>query len=119
MGAKMAGMKTLPATPDQMTALPPACTSMAPTTPPINACDELDGMPRYQVVMFQAIPPASPAKTTARVTELWLTMPEAMVAATDSDKKAPTRLSTDDMATATRGFNAPVAMEVATALAES
>src|ERR1700733_14442263 len=112
MGAKIAGMKTLPATPDQMTALPPACTSSAPMTPPIKACDELDGMPRYQVVMFQAMPPTSPAKTTASVTEVWLTMPEAIVAATDSERNAPTRFSTADMPTATRGLRAPVAMEV-------
>ena len=93
IGAKTAGMKTLDATPCQITALPPACTIVAPMTPPIRACEELDGIPRYQVVTFQATPPARPAKTTAMVTSSWLTMPLAMVAATASDRNAPTRLA--------------------------
>jgi hypothetical protein len=65
---------------------------------------------------FQVIPPASPAATTVSVTSLVLTRPLAIVAATASDRNAPTRLSRPDKATATRGSSALVAIEVAIAL---
>ena len=45
--------------------------------------------------------------------------PLAIVAATAVDRNAPTRLSTADSATAVLGFSAPLAMEVAMALAVS
>jgi hypothetical protein len=35
----------------------PAFTRAAPTRPPMSACEELVGRPRYQVVMFQPIAP--------------------------------------------------------------
>ena len=92
---------------------------MAPTTPPMRAWLELDGIPAYQVETFQMMAPASPAKITGRVTRSWDTMPLAMVAATESERKAPTRLSTAATLTAVRGLKAPVAMEVAMALAVS
>ena len=76
---------------------------VAPITPPMSACDELDGMPKYQVSRFQMIPPARPASTTVRVTKSVSTRPLAIVAATASDRKAPTRFSTPDRATAVRG----------------
>jgi hypothetical protein len=47
------------------------------------------------------------------------TIPLAIVAATLIDRKAPTRLRTAAISTATRGFSAPVAIDVATALAVS
>ncbi len=62
------------------------------------------------------MPPASPASITVNVTRPVSTKPLAMVAATLSDRNAPMRFSTLDSATATRGFNAPVEMEVAIAL---
>ena len=74
-------------------------------------------MPTYQVKTFQAMAPSSPAKMIGSVTFAESTMPLAMVAATDTDRNAPTRLSTPDSATATRGLSAPVAIEVAMALA--
>ena len=46
-------------------------------------------------------------------------MPLATVAATFTDRNAPTRLSAAEIATAVNGFSAPVAMEVAIALAVS
>ena len=73
-------------------------------------------MPKNQVSRFQVIPPARPANTTVSVTRLVSTRPLAIVAATASDRNAPTRLSTPDIATATRGSSAPVAIEVAIAL---
>ena len=61
------------------------------------------------------IPPARPADHR-QVTSPVLTRPLAIVAATASERNAPTRLSTPDRATATRGPSAPVAIEVAIAL---
>ena len=46
-------------------------------------------------------------------------MPLEIVLATSTDRNAPTRLSTADMATAVLGFRAPVEMVVAIALAVS
>ena len=46
-------------------------------------------------------------------------MPLAIVAATLIEMNAPTRLRVAAMATATRGLSAPVAIDVATALAVS
>ena len=94
----------------------PAAAIVEPITPPMSACDELDGIPNSQVSRFQMIPPARPAATTVSVTSLVLTRPLAIVAATASDRKAPTRLRTPDKATATRGSSALVAIEVAIAL---
>ena len=45
------------------------------------------------------------------------TSPLEIVFATWTDRNAPTRLSTAAMSTAVRGVSAPVAIEVATALA--
>ena len=39
---------------------------MAPMSPPKSACDELEGMPKYQVVKFQATAPMSAASTSAQ-----------------------------------------------------
>ena len=92
---------------------------MAPTTPPMRAWLELEGIPAYQVVTFQMMAPASPAKMTGSVTRSWLTMPLAIVAATERDRNAPARFSTAATLTAVRGLKAPVAIEVAMALAVS
>ncbi len=82
----------------------------------MSACDELEGMPNSQVTRFQMMPPARPANTTVSVTSCVSTRPLAIVAATLSDKEAPTRFSNPDSPAARRGFSAPVAMEVAMAL---
>src|SRR5215475_7388095 len=116
IGERAAGMMSFEAQPCHLTALPPAAAIVAPITPPMSACDELDGMPNSQVSRFQMIPPARPAATTVSVTSALLTRPLAMVAATASERNAPTRLSRPDKATATRGESAPVAIEVAIAL---
>jgi hypothetical protein len=70
----------------------PAATNAAPTTPPINACEELDGSPKYQVTRFHAIAPISPPKTIIGVIRSASTIPLAIVAATSSDRKAPKKL---------------------------
>src|SRR5207237_10828689 len=66
-GAITAGITTLPSSPFPWTALAPLATNVAPTTPPISACDELDGSPKYQVARFHAIAPIRPAKTIVGV----------------------------------------------------
>ena len=76
-----------------MTPCPPTAAIIAPTMPPISACDELDGMPSSQVSRFQMMPPTRPAKTSSRVTSPESTSPLAIVAATAVDRKAPTRFS--------------------------
>src|SRR5665213_1879526 len=118
-GASPAGMMTFENRPDQSTECPPESTSMAPITPPMRAWLELDGMAKYQVVTFQQMAPIRPAKMTGNVTRFCATSALAIVAATFSDKNAPTRLRTELSATAVRGFNAPVAMVGAMALAVS
>jgi hypothetical protein len=115
-GDKAAGMMTFDTSPCHLTALPPAAASVAPMTPPMRACDELEGMPKSQVSRFQMMPPTSPAATTLSVTSAVSTRPLAMVAATARDRNAPTRLRSAETATAVRGPSAPVAMDVAIAL---
>src|SRR3984893_7012255 len=102
IGERTAGSTTLETSPCQSTALPPAAASVDPTTPPMSACEELDGMPKSQVIRFQMMPPARQAATTGSVTYAVLTRPFAIVAATASERNAPTRLSRPDKATATR-----------------
>src|SRR6478735_8606605 len=115
-GASSAGMSTFAATPVQMTPDVPTAASTEPTTPPMRACDELDGRPRSHVSRFHVMPPTRPASTTSSVMTFASTRPLAMVAATASDRKAPTMLRTADRATAVLGLRARVAMEVAIAL---
>ena len=81
--------------PSPSTASAPTATKVLPTMPPISACEELDGRPKYQVIRFQVIAPTRPAKITvlesiapASTTSL------ATVAATSSEMKAPAKLST-------------------------
>src|SRR5580658_2105981 len=113
IGDRPAGMMTFETRPCHLIAWPPAAAMVAPITPPMRACDELDGMPNNQVSRFQVIPPARPAATTVSVTRFVSTSPLAIVAATASERNAPTRFSTPDKATATRGLSALVAIDVA------
>ncbi len=50
--------------PEAIIASAPAFATVAPISPPISACDELDGMPNHQVITFQAIAPSSAPKIT-------------------------------------------------------
>src|SRR5918992_5048710 len=118
-GATSAGTTTLSTTPEPNTASAPSAMNAEPTTPPISACDEDDGSPKYQVARFQAIAPTRPAKTIAGVTSSASTIPLAIVAATSSEMNAPTKLSTAARPTATRGDSARVEIDVATAMAVS
>src|SRR5437588_2341176 len=92
--------------------------------PPISACEELEGRPARQVMRFQTMAPASAAMIIVRPTPPGgLTSPPIVSAtfvwSTWVATMAPARLSTADIATATRGVNARVLIDVATALAVS
>ena len=119
-GARTAGMTTLLSTPLQATPLIPRDAMAAPIRPPNSACEELEGMPSNHVARFQMMPPTRPAKTM--VSSAWpptfprFTTPLATVAATSTERKAPTRFKEADRATATLGLRAPVAIDVAIAL---
>src|SRR5918997_6542847 len=102
-GATSAGIATFSTIPSPNTALAPSAANAAPTTPPISACDEDEGSPKYQVSRFQAIAPTRPANTIGGVTRSASTIPEAIVAATSSDRNAPTKFRTAASVTATRG----------------
>src|SRR3954447_22276409 len=105
--------------PAPKTAFGPAATNADPTTPPISACEDEDGRPKYQVARFQAIAPISPANTIDGVMYSASTIPLAIVAATASDRNAPTKLRLADRPTATFGGIARVEIDVATAFAVS
>src|SRR3954453_11164608 len=117
IGATSAGTTTLSTIPSPKTALGPAAANVDPTMPPISACEDDDGSPKYQVARFQAIAPTSPAKTIGSVMSSGLTMPLAIVVATEIDRNAPTKFSAAATVTATRGDSARVEIEVATAVA--
>ena len=73
----------------------------------------------YHVIRFQVIAPTSPARMIFSVIASGFTMPFATVAATLKKKKAPTKLSTAALRTATRGESARVETLVAIELAVS
>jgi hypothetical protein len=103
---------------DHATKLPDA--RAAPTRPPMSACDDDDGSPKYQVVKFQTIAPSSPAITTTRP---WLpsggVITSLTVLAISWPRKAPAKFITAASSSATRGVNARVETDVAMAFAAS
>src|SRR5262249_10650971 len=119
IGAITAGISTLDVSSLNSTAEVPTAAIVAPTIPPMSACDEEDGTPNHHVTRFQVIAPTSPAKITVGVMAPELTMPVAAVAATLIEMSAPTKLSAPAIPTAIFGLSAPVAMVVAIALAVS
>src|SRR4051812_28351926 len=116
-GATSAGIATFSTRPDQITSPPEA--SVAPTIPPISACDDEEGSPSHHVARFQAIAPIRPAKTVSSVTDPASTIPLAIVAATASDRNAPTKLRLAAINTAIRGDMARVDTDVAIEFAVS
>ncbi len=92
----------------------------APISPPISACDELDGIPYHQVMRFQPIAPISAATTTVLSTTCGSTIPLPMVLATCSGKKTnATKLKKAAHATAMRGESTRVETTVAIEFAAS
>src|SRR3954451_9628776 len=119
IGATMPGTSTFSISPSPKTADGPSATKAAPTTPPISACEELDGRPSHQVARFHAIAPIRPANTTVVVIAAGSTMPLATVAATFNEMNAPAKFRIADIATAVRGDIARVDTDVAIAFAVS
>src|SRR3954470_11810645 len=118
-GAIRAGTLTFPSRPLPSIADAPSAANAAPTTPPISACEELEGRPNHHVARFHMIAPMSPAKTTVGVMASAFTIPLATVAATASEMNAPTKLRSAANVTAIRGGSARVEIAVATTLAVS
>ena len=118
-GAAIAGSRTLVTTVEPFTDDQPADMTAAPIRPPNSAWEELEGRPRSQVSRFHRMAPTSAAKITSVRMPSSLMMPPEIVLATSTERNAPTRFSTADMATAVLGFRAPVEMVVAIALAVS
>lgn len=103
----------------KLTPSTPAPMMTAPTRPPNSAWLLEEGRPTSQVSRFQMMAPIKPAKMNsgAMVTTCSLIKPPEMVFATSMDKNAPTRFSVPAAMTAVLGLSAPVAMDVAIALA--
>src|SRR6476646_2998303 len=118
-GAIRPGMITLLSSPSPLIALAPSAANAAPTSPPISACDEEDGRPKYHVARFQAMAPIRPANTTVIVTAPLSTMSWPTVAATLSERNAPMKLKIAAKMTATRGGIARVEIDAATTFAVS
>src|SRR6478735_5022163 len=118
-GAMIAGSTILDMITDMFTPAVPAPIRTAPIRPPNKACDELDGSPKSQVIRFHRMAPTSPAKIIVGVTSASFTIPPEMVLATSVDRNAPATFNPAAINTATLGLSAPVATEVAIALAES
>src|SRR3954447_12351253 len=118
-GAISAGIKSLDTRAEPETPSAPTATSTAPTTPPISACDELDGKPKYHVARFQMIAPIRPPKMISGVTAVGSTKSFATVAATLSEMNAPAKFRIAAYRTATFGAIARVDTIVATAFAVS
>lgn len=102
----------------QLTWVNPAWAIPPPTSPPIKACDELEGMPRYQVIKFQMMAPISAAMTTSWETEE-PTIPDPIVFATAVPDSAPKKLSPAAIKIATNGVKTLVETTVAIAFAVS
>jgi hypothetical protein len=86
----------------------------------MSACDELDGMPPYQVIRFQVIAPISAARITSASTLSGRTMPLPIVRATLTPKpNAATKLKNAAQTTACVGLSTRVDTTVAMELAAS
>ena len=72
----------------------PDWASAAPTSPPISACDELDGRPSHHVIRFQTIAPISAARIVFSFARPVSMIPFPTVFATAVVTKAPARLAT-------------------------
>src|SRR4051812_9357950 len=95
--------------------------SAARTSPPISACEDDEGSPKYQVIRFHAIAPTRAAKTIFNPSEPvgGSMIPLPTVAATLVEISAPTRFITAASPSATRGVSALVDTATAIALAAS
>jgi len=117
-GETIIGMMTLFTIFAQCTTDPDA--SAAPTSPPMRACDDEDGRPKYHVMRFHAIAPTTAANTTTSpcvVSGASMMLPTVL--ATFTETRDPARLKTAARARAARGVRARVDTDVAIAFAAS
>ena len=104
----------------QFSAPNPLLATAAPAKPPINACDELDGMPNHQVIRFQMIAPSSAAAITLAEMADGSTYPELMALATAVPTvNSAAKLKVAAQSTALNGVRTRVPTIVAMELAES
>src|SRR3954468_15824295 len=118
-GEITAGRTTLFTTVEKLIAPAPPATQAAPIRPPNRAWEELEGSPINQVTRFHTIAPVRPAKMTTGVTRCSSTRPPEMAFATWTERNAPGTFRQPASATAVLGRRAPVAIDVAIALAVS
>lgn len=98
----------------------PPLTIAAPAYPPIKACDELLGSPRYHVIKFQSIAPQTPASTTVGVIVFTSIIPFPIVLATVVPKiRKAMKLKNAAQKTACWGLRTLVDTMVATEFAAS
>ncbi len=98
----------------------PTLAIAAPAYPPMSACEELVGRPRYQVIRSQMIAPARPAKITEKVTTRMSIIPRPTVDATAvPNMNAATKLKNAAQMTALPGVRTRVETTVAIELAAS
>ena len=103
-----------------MIAPKPTLAIAAPAKPPIRACEELVGRPKYQVMMSQAMAPIRPARITYSVAAAGTTRPLPIVVATLSGKtNAAMKLKNAAQTTARPGESTRVDTTVAIELAAS
>ena len=99
--------------------LMPAEMSDAPSSPPISAWLDEDGMPSRQVIRFQMIAPTSAAAITVWDSTLGSMIPPLIVTATLVPTSAPAKLAVELIAIAQPGRSARVLTDVAIAFAVS
>ena len=98
----------------------PALATAAPAKPPMSACEELVGIPKYQVIRFQVMAPMSAPRMTHWSTTAASTTPLPTVRATWTPKpKAATKLKNAAQTTACMGVRTRVETTVAMELAAS
>jgi len=106
--------------PDHTSVPTPPLAMPAPMSPPISACEELLGKPKYQVVMFQMMAPPSAERITRLSITLRWTMPLPTVCATSVPiKKAAIKLKNAAQKTACLGVRTRVETMVEIELDES
>lgn len=93
----MTRLSTTRTSPPTRTDRSPACDSDEPTSPPTSACEDDEGMPKYQVNRFQRIAPSRAESTTPCVTAPGSTSPLPIVAATAVPVSAPRKLRTAEI----------------------
>ena len=119
VGDTTSGTSTFCPSADHLKPERPACATTPPASPPMSACDELDGMPYHHVMRFHTDAPVTAASTTTCVTMAGSAKPDAIVFATAVPLTAPAKLRMPAMITAVRMGSTPVETTVAMALAAS